>query len=155
MGKTILVAFIVIVVGAVAAFAGYRVGDGAGFERANQVRQQFFQQRQAGQNGAGGAGGPASGAGGSGGIAGGGSGAGRAFTVQGTIKSVDGDTLTITLGNRDVKVNLSDKTQLLKSVTGTRAELAAGAHVMITPEGSSTGGGDSLNAASVTILPSQ
>jgi len=152
MGKTILIAFIVIVVGATAAFAGYRVGDGAGFERANQVRQQFFQQRQAGQ---GSAGGLASGAGGSNGVAGGGSGAGRAFTVQGTIKSVDGDILTITLGNRDVKVNLSDKTQLLKSVAGTRAELAAGAHVMITPEGSATGGGDSLNAASVTILPSQ
>ena len=108
--------------------------------------------RQAGQ---GSAGGFVSGAGGSNGVAGGGSGAGRAFTVQGTIKNVDGDTLTITLGNRDVKVNLSDKTQLLKSVAGSRDELAAGAHVMITPEGSATGGGDSLNAASVTILPSQ
>ena len=49
---------------------------------------------------------------------------------------------------------LGDKTQLLKSVEGTRAELAAGAHVMITPEGSVASGGDSLNAASVTILPS-
>jgi hypothetical protein len=152
MGKTILTAFIVIVVGAIAAFAGYRVGDGAGFERANQVRQQFFQQRQTGQ---GNAGGFASGAGGSNGAGGGGSGAGRALTVQGTIKSVDGDTITVTLGNRDVKVNLSDKTQLLKSVAGTRDELAAGARVMITPEGSATGGGDSLNAASVTILPAQ
>lgn len=147
MGKTILTAFIVIVVGAIAAFAGYRVGDGAGFERANQVRQQFLQQRQTGQTGAGAAGG-------SNGIGSGGSGAGRAFTVQGTVKSVDGDTLTVTLGNRDVTVKLGDKTQLLKSVEGTRAELAAGAHVMITPEGSVAGGGDSLNAASVTILPS-
>ena len=152
MGKTILIVFIVIVVGAIAAFAGYRVGDGAGFERANQVRQQFFQQRQAGQGNAGGFG---SGAGGSSGVAGGGSGAGRALSVQGTIKSIDGDTLTITMGNRDVKIKLGDKTQLLKSVAGTRDELAAGVRVMITPEGSSTGGGDSLNAASVTILPSQ
>jgi len=148
MGKTILIVFVVIVVGAIAAFAGYRVGDGAGFERANQVRQQFFQQRQTGQ---GGTGGFASGGGGSGG----GGGAARAFTVQGTIKSMDGDTLTVTLGNRDVKVKLGDKTQLLKSVAGTRDELAAGAHVMITPEGSATAGSDSLNAASVTILPSQ
>jgi hypothetical protein len=152
MGKTILIVFIVIVVGAIAAFAGYRVGDGAGFERANQVRQQFFQQRQTGQ---GNAGGFASGVGGSSGVAGGGSGAGRALTVQGTIKSIDGDTLTVMLGNRDVKVNLSNKTQLLKSVAGTRDELAAGARVMITPEGNTTTGNDSLNAVSVTILPSQ
>ena len=82
--------------------------------------------------------------------------------VTGTVKSVDGDTVTVTVGNRDVKVKLNDKTQLFKSVAGTRTELAAGAHVMITPEGSaggggtgSVGGGDNLNAASVTILPSQ
>jgi hypothetical protein len=149
MGKTILIAFIVIVVGAIAAFAGYRVGDGAGFERANQVRQQFFQQRQTGQGNAGGF------ASGSGGSSGGGGGAGRGLAVQGTIKSIDGDTLTVTLGNRQVQVKLGDKTQLLKSVAGTRDELAAGARVMITPEGNATGGGDSLNAASVTILPPQ
>jgi len=162
MGKVILVIAIVIVVGAGAAFAGYRMGDVAGFERANQVRQQFAQQRQSSQLAQGGAG-----AGGAGGFTSGGGAAGRAFAVQGTVKSVEGDTVTVTVGNRDVQVKLGDKTQLLKSVVGTRSELAAGVRVMITPEGgagSGTGGGsaaggaggsDNLTAASVTILPAQ
>ena len=48
MGRTILIALVVaIVVGGAAGFGGYKMGDTAGFERANQVRQQFAQQRQA------------------------------------------------------------------------------------------------------------
>jgi hypothetical protein len=82
--------------------------------------------------------------------------------LQGTVKSVDGDTLTVTVGQRDVMVKLTGQTQILKSVASTRTDLAAGARVMIAPEatGGSNGGGssvasDSVNAASVTILPSQ
>jgi type II secretory pathway pseudopilin PulG len=153
MGKTILITLVVaIVVGAAAAFGGYKMGDSAGFERANQVRQQFAQQRQAGQGGQFTQGG--AGAGSAGGFA------GRALAMQGTVKSVEGDTVTITMGNRDVTVKLNDTTQILKSVTSTRTDLTAGAHVMITPEGdaganSGTGGGENLTAASVTILPVQ
>ena len=154
MGKVILVIAIVIVVGAGAAFAGYRMGDAAGFERANQVRQQFAQQRQSSQLAQGGAG-----AGGAGGFTSGGGAAGRAFAVQGTVKSVEGDTVTVAMGNREVKVKLGDKTQMWKSVAGARSELAAGVQVMITPEGSlggsGAGAGGDLTAASVTILPAQ
>ena len=152
MGKTILIALIVIVVAAATGYGGYRMGDSAGFERANQVRQQFFQQRQA----TGGQGQP----GGSGG-----GGQGRGAGISGVIKSVDGDTMTVTLGNRDVKVELTDKTQILKSTSSTRSELAAGTRVMITAESgggggsrnnnSSGGSSDGFNAAAIQILPPQ
>jgi len=150
MGRTILIALVVaIVVGGAAAYGGYKMGDAAGFERANQVRQQFAQQRQAqsGQT-----------------QQGGGFSAGRG--IQGTIKSVNGDTLTVTMGQRDVTVKLSDKTQIEKAASGSRTDLAAGARVTITPEGSAgslggsgngSGGGssDSISAAAVMVLPAQ
>ena len=159
MGKTILIALVVaIVVGGAAAYGGYKTGDSAGFERANQVRQQFAQTRQGGQSG--------QGQGGTGGF---GAGGNRAFELQGVIKSVDGDKMTVTIGQRDVTVALTDKTQFLKSVAGARTDLTAGGRVMVAPEttgggnggGAGAGGsgglgaGGSVNAASVTVLPSQ
>ena len=154
MGRTILIALVVaIVVGGAAAYGGYKMGDTAGFERANLVRQQFAQTRQSGQGGVG---------------AGGGN---RAFELQGTVKSVDGNTMTVTIGQRDVTVTLTDKTQFLKSVAGARTDLAAGALVMVAPvAGGGNGGGaggtgaggagaggasTAVNAASVTVLPAQ
>ena len=151
MGRTILIALVVaIVVGGAAAYGGYKMGDTAGFERANLVRQQFAQTRQGGQAGQG-----QSGVGGFG--AGGGN---RAFELQGAVKSVDGNTMTVTIGQRDVTVTLTDKTQFLKSVGGARTDLAAGARVMVSPEGGNAGGGAggagaAVNAASVTVLPAQ
>ena len=154
MGRTILIALVVaIVVGGAAAYGGYKMGDTAGFQRANLVRQQFAQTRQGGQGGTGGFG------------AGGGN---RAFELQGTVKSVDGNAMTVTIGQRDVTVTLTDKTQFLKSVSGTRTDLAAGARVMVAPEGGNAGGAGTggngsgaggastaVNAASVTVLPAQ
>lgn len=157
MGKTILIALVVaIVVGGAAAYGGYKMGDTAGFERANTVRQQFAASRQntqnqtgQGQSGQGGAGGN------------------RAFELQGVVKSVDGNTMTVTIGQRDVAVTLTDKTQFLKSVAGARTDLAAGARVTVAPEagngggtgtggtGSGTGSAGSVNAVSVTFLSAQ
>ena len=151
MGRTILIALVVaIVVGGAAGFGGYKMGDAAGFERANLVRQQFAQTRQGGQGGQ-------AVQGGTGGFgAGGGN---RAFELQGAVKSVDGNTMTVTIGQRDVTVTLTDKTQFLKSVAGARTDLAAGARVMVAPEGGNAGGAggasDAMNAASVTVLPAQ
>ena len=153
MGRTILIVFVVaIVVGGAAAFGGYKMGDSAGFERANQVRQQFAQTRQGGQ----GQGGQTQfGQGGFGGATGG----NRAFELQGVIKSVDGDKMTITIGQRDVTVTLTDKTQFLKSTAGARTDLVVGGLVMVAPEttggGSGGAGAGGTNAASVTVLPSQ
>jgi len=150
MGRTILIALVVaIVVGGAAAYGGYKMGDTAGFQRANLVRQQFAQTRQGGQGGT---------TGGSG--AGGGN---RAFELQGTVKSVDGNTMVVTIGQRDVTVTLTDQTQFLKSVSGARTDLAAGARVMVAPIVSSSNGGGgtsggtnaAVNAASVTVLPAQ
>ena len=145
MGRTILITLVVaIVVGGAAGFGGYKMGDSAGFQRANQVRQEFAQTRQGGQGGMGGL------------VAGGGN---RAFELQGTVKSVDGNTMTVTIGQRDVTVMLTDKTQFLKSVAGARTDLAAGARVMVAPEGGNAGGAGgasaAMNAASVTVLPAQ
>ena len=155
MGRTILIALVVaIVVGGAAAYGGYKMGDTAGFERANQVRQQFAQTRQntgqGTQNQPGGFGGQAA--------------AHRGLELQGVVKSVDGNKVTVTIGQRDVTVTLTDKTQVLKSVAGARTDLAAGARVMVAPEttGSGAGGGTagasgltSVNATSVTVLPAQ
>ncbi len=150
MGRIVLVVFIVAAVGAAAAYGGYRMGDAAGFERANMVRQQFAQTRQGGQGGQSGAGGL---------VAGGGN---RAFELQGAVKSVDDNTMVVTMGQRDVTVTLTDKTQFLKSVAGARTDLAAGARVMVAPEGGNAGGSGGaggaiavINAASVTVLPAQ
>ena len=147
MGRTILIALVVaIVVGGAAGFGGYKMGDSAGFQRANQVRQEFAQTRQGGQ-------------GGQGQVGTGGFGGNRAFELQGTVKSVDGNTMTVTIGQRDVTVMLTDKTQFLKSVAGARTDLAAGARVMVAPEGGNAGGAGgasaAMNAASVTVLPAQ
>jgi hypothetical protein len=163
MGRTILIVLVVaIVVGGAAAFGGYKMGDSAGFERANLVRQQFAQTRQGGQGG--------QGQGGAGGFAAGGAGGGnRAFELQGTVKSIDNNTMTVTVGQRDITVTLTNQTQFLKSVTGARTDLTAGARVMVAPEttggagaggggtgaGGGAGAGGSINAASVTVLPAQ
>ena len=157
MARTILIALVVaIVVGGAAAYGGYKTGDSAGFERANLVRQQFAQTRQSGQSG--------QGQGGTGGFASG----NRAFELQGTVKSVDGNKMTVTIGQRDVTVTLTDKTQFLKSVAGARTDLTAGTRVMVAPEGGNAGGAGTggngsgasgasaaVNAASVTVLPAQ
>ena len=156
MAKTILIALLAaIVAGGAAAFGGYKMGDAAGFERANQVRQQFAASRQntLAQSTQGGQGQFAQGAQGQGGN--------RAFELQGVVKSVDGNKVTVTIGQREVAVTLTDKTQVLKSVAGARTDLVAGARVSVSPEAGSTGAGAggaaaaSVNAASVTLLPAQ
>jgi hypothetical protein len=77
--------------------------------------------------------------------------------LQGVVKSVDSNTMVVTIGQRDVTVTLTDQTQFLKSVSGTRTDLAAGARVMIAPVagGGAGGAGAAMNAASVTVLPAQ
>jgi hypothetical protein len=154
MGKTILIALVVaIVVGGAAAFGGYKMGDSAGFERANLVRQQFAQTRQGGQGQFGQGSASANGQGNSR--------AGRAFDLQGTVKSVDGDTLTVTVGQRDVTVKLSNTTQIEKAASSSRTDLTAGARVIVTPDSSGASGntgngnttGNSFNATSILILP--
>ena len=139
MAKTVLIMLVVaVVVGLAAGFGGYKMGDTAGFERANLVRQQFAQSRQGGQ--------------GQFGQSGTGSSASRSAGISGVIKSVDGDTLTVTLGQRDVQVKLSDKTQVEKAGLGNRDDLKAGARVMITSDGASGDSSSSIAAATILVL---
>ncbi len=124
MGRIALIVIVVIVLVAAAGVGGYSLGNQAGFQRANQIRQQFF----AGRGGNGGAGG-------AGGAGGGGFAGGFGRSIPATVKSVNGDVVVVTVGQRDVNIQLNNQTQILKSGQGSRSDLVAGARVMITAEG--------------------
>ncbi len=134
MGRIALIIVVAIVLVIAAGAAGYTLGNQAGFQRANQVRQQFFAGRGTGGQGAFGGGGTGTGTGGNG------SGA-FARNIQGSIKSVNGDTMVVTIGQRDVTVNITSQTQINKEAPGSKDQLAAGTRVLITPEGGAGGFG--------------
>ena len=130
MKKNILIPMIII--GVIVLIAGAAVGGffgGKAYQRnqANTVRDNFMQERgiqgfdpnaapNAGQNEANF---PAGGM-------------GRGAT--GEVKSIDGNTLTLTSGGTDTVITLSDKTQIVKTTSGTTADLTAGQQVMVTGE---------------------
>jgi hypothetical protein len=146
MKKNILIPMIII--GVIVLVAGAAVGGffgGKAYERnqANTVRNNFMRDRgiqgfdpnaapNAGQNGANF---PA------GGI-------GRGAT--GEVKSIDGNTLTLTSGGTDTVITLSDTTQIVKTTSGTTADLTAGQQVMVTGERDANG--KITTATQVTIL---
>lgn len=67
----------------------------------------------------------------------GGQGFGRG--ANGQIKAIDGNTLTISTPQREVKVTLTDTTQVEKLVAGDRTELVVGATVVVRGETDSAG----------------
>ena len=93
---------------------------------------------QAGQGGQGGQGGQA------------GTGAqGRGGVVQ----AVDGRTLTLMgANNQQLKVTLTDQTQILKMAPGAPVDLAPGVRVAVQPQGQPAGDG-TVTAAAVEIVP--
>lgn len=154
--KVVLIVLVVIVLIAGAGAGGYYLGDQAGFARANQVRQSFLANRfgQGNQNGGGGFG---AGGGQNGNGQTGGGGQNRVGGIQAQIKSVDNNTVTVTVGQRDVKVQLTDQTTVEQASTGSKTDLKAGQRVLVTPEraAGTTTSGDSINASSILILPAQ
>jgi hypothetical protein len=159
MGRTILIIVIVVVLIAATGVGAYAMGNNAGFQRANAVRQQFFQGRQPtgsesqpGGNFGGGA------FGGGAGGAPGGNFAGRG--IQGTVKSINGDTMVVTIGTRDVTVTLDSNTQFEKTASASKSDLATGARVTVTAAQPAAGAGgsnsaDSITATSILIMPAQ
>jgi hypothetical protein len=146
MKKNILIPMIII--GVIVLVAGAAVGGffgGKAYERnqANTVRNNFMRDRgiqgfdpnaapNASQNGANFQAG----------------GFGRGAT--GEVKSLDGNTLTLTSNGTDTVITLSDTTQIVKTISGTTADLTAGQQVMVTGERDANG--NITTATQVTIL---
>ena len=71
----------------------------------------------------------------------------------GTVASVDGRTLTLTeANNQQVKVTLTDQTQIFKQAAGTAADLTAGARVTVQPQGQPAWDG-TITAATINVVP--
>jgi hypothetical protein len=117
---------------AVAAGAGFQYGKMYQSNQANQIRSQFLRSRGINSgNGTGGA--QAAGFGGG---------------VFGQLKSVNGNTLTVTTQNGDETVDLTANTQIEKTTVGTTADLKAGEQVVVRGQRDSSG---TVTAESVQI----
>jgi hypothetical protein len=146
MKKNILIPMIII--GVIVLVAGAAVGGffgGRAYQRnqANTVRNNFMRDRgiqgfdpNAAQNaGQAGANFPAGGMG---------------RGVSGEVKSLEGNTLTLTSNGTETVITLSDTTQIVKTTSGTTADLTAGQQVMVT--GQRDANGKITTATQVTIL---
>ena len=142
--KTILIIIgSVLLAGAIAAGSFY-AGMTYQTNQANQIRANFMNARgltDQGQNNFS----PPPGAGqfqrGSGGFSGGG--------TSGQVKSVDGNVLTLSTAENVTTVNLSDSTQIEKTVTGAISDLQPGMRVMVIGEKDSNG---NITASRISIL---
>jgi hypothetical protein len=135
--------------------AGGSFFGGMAFQRYRQtsVQQQFFADRGFGAGGQAplfGSGGPQGefvpfgDAGGAGGQAVTGRGA------NGTVGSLEGDTLQLTTAEGDITVTLTDETVLTRTATAERSDLQAGARVTVIGERDDSG---DITAAVIQILP--
>ena len=117
---------------AVAAGAGFQYGKTYQGNQASQIRNQFLRSRGINSgNGTGGA--QAAGFGGG---------------VFGQLKSVNGNTLTVTTQNGDETVDLTANTQIEKTTAGTTADLKAGEQLVVRGQRDSSG---TVTAESVQI----
>jgi hypothetical protein len=107
---------------AIAAGAGFQYGKMYQSNQANQVRAQF--QRSRGITGSGSGGAQAAGFGGG---------------TFGQLKSVNGNTLTVSTQNGDVTVDLTATTQIEKTTAGTPADLQAGDQLVVRGQSDSSG----------------
>jgi hypothetical protein len=147
MKKNIIIP--IIIAGVIVLVAGAGVGGffgGKAYERshANTVRNNFLQSRgiqgfdpNAAPNGAANVNGTNFPSGGFG------------RGASGQIKSIDGNTLTLTTGQNETKVTLSDTTIIEKSTPGATTDLQTGQNVTVTGQRDSNG---SVTATQVLIL---
>jgi hypothetical protein len=116
----------------VAAGAGFEYGKTYQSNQASQIRSQFLRSR--GIN-------PSNGSGGA-------QAAGFGGGTFGQLKSVNGNTLTLTTQNGDVTVDLTANTQIEKTTSGTPADLQAGQQLVVRGQRDSSG---TVTAESVQI----
>ncbi len=140
----IIIVAIAVVVAVGAGVGGFLGGKAYQQNQANSTRNNFLRSRGINPNATPGAG-QFAGANGAG-FAGGGFGRG----ATGQIKSITGNTLTLTEGQNTVTVNLSDTTRIEKTTSGSSTDLQAGQEVMVTGQRDTAG---NLTAVQVIILP--
>ena len=150
--KTVLLALGVVVLMAISGGAGYYFGTDNGLKQAQNIRTEFLQQRTAnttanastgdttpmtqgqGQRGAGQGQGQVAVLGGR-------------PVAQGTVKSIEGNQLTITQQDgTTTTITVDDKTTVQKQVNAALADLIAGTRVTVTEQG---------GARRIQILPAQ
>jgi len=73
----------------------------------------------------------------------------RGGGTMGEVKSIEGNVLTVSTAQDVTTVNLSDTTQIVKSVEGTTSDLQPGVRVMVTGEQDNDG---NITASQITIL---
>jgi hypothetical protein len=69
--------------------------------------------------------------------------------ATGEVKSIDGNTITLSTGQNETTVTLSDNTAIVKTTSGAVADLAEGQQVMVTGDRDEDG---NVTATQVTIL---
>lgn len=126
----------------VAGVGGYFLGVQAGITNANSIRSRFMAERMGGQD-------AGSNPGRLGAWAGGDAGNGGAATI-GTVKSVEGKTVTVTTRNGDVKVLLGDNTTVQKMAAGTPQDIQPGQRITAFGTADSSG---TVTAGSIQLLP--
>lgn len=120
-------------------------------QQAANVRAAFFADRGGGTGGNDGAGG----GGNSGGNFFGGGSAPGGRGAFGQIKSIDGDTLTLSTPQREVKVRITEATQFLKVVAGERGDLAVGDNITVRGQADANGNvtADSIQVGGTVSIP--
>ncbi len=121
------------------------------------ARAAFFADRGGGTGGGGATGGGEGSAGG--GFFGGGGGAnggGRGGGAVGQIKSIDGDTITLSTPQSEVKVTLTDTTLIQKLVAGSRSDLQVGDRVVVRGDRDASGNvtANDIQVTGLTQTPS-
>lgn len=140
----IIVIAIAVVVAAGAGVGGFFAGKAYQTNHANTVRNDFLRSRGITNFNPNGVNGAATGTNGQAQAFGGG--------TFGTVKSIDGNTLTLTTAqNTEVKVTLSDTTRIEKTTAGTTADLQAGQQVTVSGQRDSSG--NIATVTQVTIIP--
>jgi hypothetical protein len=135
--KSILLVLGVVVLMAVSGGAGYYLGTDNGLKQAQNIRAEFLQQRMGNLTGAAPTGDSTPSAQGQRGAGQGQVAAlGGRPVAQGTVKSVEGNKVTVTQQDGTATtITVDDKTTIQKQVNGALADLTAGTRIIVTEQG--------------------
>jgi hypothetical protein len=140
--KTFLAAVLVLVLVGIVGFGAYSYGESVGFTQAQNIRAEFFSSRQGATNGA--ADPAQAGASGQRG------GLGARAAATGTVKAVQGNTVTVT--QRDgstVTVNIDSQTVIQKTTSGLVNDIQPGQSITVM----SSQTGANITAQTIQIRP--
>jgi lactam utilization protein B len=147
--KVVVAAIGVIVLLLVVGGVAFAAGSEYGKTQAQNVRNEFLQQRFGNQGGQSGQAQPGqndqTGQRGQAGQFG-------RIAANGTVKSVDGNKITLTMQNGNtVTVNVDQQTRITKTVAATSSDIQAGTRILVTSDQT----GNNVTARAITIEPAQ